>query len=127
MIKISDYAVKTYVATREGWIPRVGHEVNLYDFNLIVFPEKTKNQFSLNFTDMKSGNHVYNLRLSPIDFLETGTKERCLVLFQEKASVIKEIIDGIGVDSFSKKSIEALKKNEKRLGIKPVTEIYQNI
>ncbi|MFT9098414.1 hypothetical protein [Liquorilactobacillus sp.] len=127
MMKISDYAVKTYIATGGGWTPRVGHMINLYDFDLIVFPQKTESQIFLNFTDMKSGNHVYSLPLSPIDFFETGIKERCLVMFQEKASVIKEIIDETGIDNFSKKSIEALKNNEERFGIKPVTEIYQNI
>lgn len=128
MITITDYTVKSYVVTINGWYPQIGHVANICGMNFIIIPQRNQDgRIFLNFTDIHSGNSLKNIFISIIDFLEAETKEQAIVMFKEKSFIIEKYIKEIGSSNVYKATVNNLEKNEQRFGNKPKTKIYQNV
>lgn len=118
-----------YVATEDGWGKRVGFtcELNGLKCSAIIARHKFGAVFIVN--ELLSGCKMFSSQINVFDLLNCDTKEKTLVLIEEKLERFAEMLlddKSITMDDITNEANTKLAEYKKKFGPMPPIEIMED-
>ncbi|EPD2241954.1 hypothetical protein ACR72H_003010 [Listeria monocytogenes] len=109
-IKISEKDKVFQIATKSGWVVKVGMQVTIDGIDFAIYPEGTLTQVFLHVNEISSGASLLNYPINLIDFLDVTTRNTAIEFYKDKViPLIQKLIEFNGLDKF-RKEVEKAKK-----------------
>ncbi|EIX7078108.1 hypothetical protein ACN355_002961 [Listeria innocua] len=110
-IKISEKDKVFQIATRSGWVAKMGTQVTIAGIDFAIYPERTLTQVFLHVNEISSGASLLNYPIDLIDLLDVNTRNTAIEFYKDKViPLIQKKIEANGLDKF-RKEVEKAKKN----------------
>lgn len=109
-IKISEKDKVFHIATKSGWVVKVGMQVTIDEIDFAIYPERTLTQVFLHVNEISSGASLLNYPIDLIDFLDETTRNTAIEFYKYSViPLIQKKIKANGLDKF-RKEVEKTKK-----------------
>ncbi|AQY42746.1 hypothetical protein ACON2I_003061 [Listeria monocytogenes] len=110
-IKISEKDKVFQIATKSGWVAKMGTQVTIAGIDFAIYPERTLTQVFLHVNEISSGASLLNYPIDLIDLLDVNTRNTAIEFYKDKViPLIQKKIEANGLDKF-RKEVEKAKKN----------------
>ncbi|ENN2278469.1 hypothetical protein AB9M17_003058 [Listeria monocytogenes] len=110
-IKISEKDKVFQIATKSGWVAKMGTQVTIAGIDFAIYPERTLTQVFLHVNEISSGASLINYPIDLIDLLDVNTRNTAIEFYKDKViPLIQKKIEANGLDKF-RKEVEKAKKN----------------
>ena len=110
-IKISEKDKVFQIATKSGWVAKMGTQVTIAGIDFAIYPERTLTQVFLHVNEITSGASLLNYPIDLIDLLDVNTRNTAIEFYKDKViPLIQKKIEANGLDKF-RKEVEKAKKN----------------
>ncbi|HDI3886366.1 TPA: hypothetical protein PNB02_000808 [Listeria monocytogenes] len=109
-IKISEKDKVFQIATKSGWVAKMGTQVTIAGIDFAIYPERTLTQVFLHVNEISSGASLLNYPIDLIDLLDVNTRNTAIEFYKDKViPLIQKKIEANGLDKF-RKEVEKTKK-----------------
>ncbi|EAG7905571.1 TPA: hypothetical protein ACGOUC_002984, partial [Listeria monocytogenes] len=109
-IKISEKDKVFQIATKSGWVAKMGTQVTIAGIDFAIYPERTLTQVFLHVNEISSGASLLNYPIDLIDLLDVNTRNTAIEFYKDKViPLIQKKIEANGLDKF-RKEVEKAKK-----------------
>ncbi|HAC4681670.1 TPA_asm: hypothetical protein GZV52_15535, partial [Listeria monocytogenes] len=99
------------IATKSGWVAKMGTQVTIAGIDFAIYPERTLTQVFLHVNEISSGASLLNYPIDLIDLLDVNTRNTAIEFYKDKViPLIQKKIEANGLDKF-RKEVEKAKKN----------------
>ncbi|CWU69768.1 TPA_asm: hypothetical protein GJB18_11610 [Listeria monocytogenes] len=110
-IKISEKDKVFQIATKSGWVAKMGTQVTIAGIDFAIYPERTLTQVFLHVNEISSGASLLNYPIDLIDLLDVNNRNTAIEFYKDKViPLIQKKIEANGLDKF-RKEVEKAKKN----------------
>ncbi|HDM9928629.1 hypothetical protein KXU47_11535 [Listeria monocytogenes] len=119
-IKISEKDKVFQIATKSGWVVKVGMQVTIDGIDFAIYPEGTLTQVFLHVNEMPSGASLFNIPIDLIDFLDLNTRDKAIEYYKDSViPLIQKKIKANGLDKFRKEVEKAKSYMLEKYGERP--------
>ncbi|MBC1478042.1 hypothetical protein HB892_09870 [Listeria welshimeri] len=125
-IKISEKDKVFQIATKSGWIVKVGMQVTIDGIDFAIYPEGTLTQVFLRVNEMSSGASLLNIPNNLIDFLDLNTRDKAIEYYKDNViPLIQKKIKANGLDKFRKEVEKAKSYMLEKYGERPKIKYFE--
>ncbi|ECB9394476.1 hypothetical protein AJL01_09870 [Listeria monocytogenes] len=125
-IKISEKDKVFQIATKSGWVVKVGMQVTIDGIDFAIYPERTLTQVFLHVNEMSSGASLFNIPNNLIDFLDLNTRDKAIEYYKDNViPLIQKKIEFNGLDKFRKEVEKAKSYMLEKYGERPKIKDFE--
>ncbi|EAG6908581.1 hypothetical protein JRB98_002847 [Listeria monocytogenes] len=125
-IKISEKDKVFQIATKSGWVVKVGMQVTIDCIDFAIYPEGTLTQVFLHVNEMSSGASLFNIPINLIDFLDLNTRDKAIEYYKDNViPLIQKKIKANGLDKFRKEVEKAKSYMLEKYGERPKIKDFE--
>ncbi|HFU6463398.1 TPA: hypothetical protein ACGPC8_002915 [Listeria monocytogenes] len=109
-IKISEKDKVFQIATKSGWVAKMGTQVTIAGMDFAIYPFHAENNIFIQVSEVDSGGVLINFPADFIDVFVLDTRDKAIEYYKDSViPLIQKKIEANGLDKF-RKEVEKTKK-----------------